>query len=376
MSNAPLSLRLKRDQIFGLHVCVPEAEWERLRVALLAVMLEFAGEWAGAGRLDEPGCRTVMLFDEEEDVRLALESMKSPVTLAPETERLPLRYPAPFAALLEAGDLNEDGSPITNASAIFGAGDVPTLVAMLADPELQVASSESPVIWAPLQALRVLGALRAEAAIRPVLERLRLVDEKSDDWIGSEVATALAQIGPAAAGPAAAFLADEARGLYSRIEAARVLVELAQAWPEQRAACVAAIELQLAAHLVQEPEFNGLLISALIDLSAPEAAPTIERAFAAGRVDDIIVGDLEDVQIALGLKLRRERPPKPNKMTRMGAELRQALGWPEPAQEPGLVAASDRGDAVPAPYRAPPKVGRNDPCPCGSGRKYKKCCGG
>jgi SEC-C motif-containing protein len=24
--------------------------------------------------------------------------------------------------------------------------------------------------------------------------------------------------------------------------------------------------------------------------------------------------------------------------------------------------------------RTSPKVGRNDPCPCGSGRKYKKCC--
>ncbi|ATH08388.1 hypothetical protein BIY24_10640 [Halobacteriovorax marinus] len=24
--------------------------------------------------------------------------------------------------------------------------------------------------------------------------------------------------------------------------------------------------------------------------------------------------------------------------------------------------------------RAGPKVGRNDPCPCGSGKKYKKCC--
>ncbi|MCI0541177.1 MAG: SEC-C domain-containing protein [Verrucomicrobiales bacterium] len=23
-----------------------------------------------------------------------------------------------------------------------------------------------------------------------------------------------------------------------------------------------------------------------------------------------------------------------------------------------------------------PKTGRNDPCPCGSGRKFKKCCGG
>ncbi|MDX2170261.1 MAG: SEC-C metal-binding domain-containing protein [Deltaproteobacteria bacterium] len=25
--------------------------------------------------------------------------------------------------------------------------------------------------------------------------------------------------------------------------------------------------------------------------------------------------------------------------------------------------------------RAEPKVGRNDPCPCGSGKKFKKCCG-
>ncbi|MFH1778424.1 MAG: preprotein translocase subunit SecA [Candidatus Omnitrophota bacterium] len=33
-------------------------------------------------------------------------------------------------------------------------------------------------------------------------------------------------------------------------------------------------------------------------------------------------------------------------------------------------------DIKQAPYqRAVPKVGRNDPCPCGSGKKYKKCCG-
>jgi len=25
--------------------------------------------------------------------------------------------------------------------------------------------------------------------------------------------------------------------------------------------------------------------------------------------------------------------------------------------------------------REGPKIGRNDPCPCGSGKKYKKCCG-
>ena len=26
------------------------------------------------------------------------------------------------------------------------------------------------------------------------------------------------------------------------------------------------------------------------------------------------------------------------------------------------------------PIRTEPKIGRNDPCPCGSGKKYKKCC--
>jgi SEC-C motif domain protein len=29
----------------------------------------------------------------------------------------------------------------------------------------------------------------------------------------------------------------------------------------------------------------------------------------------------------------------------------------------------------PPPVKAAPKVGRNDPCPCGSGKKYKHCCG-
>lgn len=29
----------------------------------------------------------------------------------------------------------------------------------------------------------------------------------------------------------------------------------------------------------------------------------------------------------------------------------------------------------PAPLRNPVKVGRHDTCPCGSGLKYKKCCG-
>jgi len=32
-------------------------------------------------------------------------------------------------------------------------------------------------------------------------------------------------------------------------------------------------------------------------------------------------------------------------------------------------------EPVTAPLRAGPRVGRNEPCPCGSGKKYKRCCG-
>ncbi len=35
----------------------------------------------------------------------------------------------------------------------------------------------------------------------------------------------------------------------------------------------------------------------------------------------------------------------------------------------------DERPAATSPIRVSSKVGRNDPCPCGSGRKHKKCCG-
>lgn len=36
--------------------------------------------------------------------------------------------------------------------------------------------------------------------------------------------------------------------------------------------------------------------------------------------------------------------------------------WVEPVRPPETV------------VREEPKIGRNDPCPCGSGKRYKKCC--
>ena len=45
------------------------------------------------------------------------------------------------------------------------------------------------------------------------------------------------------------------------------------------------------------------------------------------------------------------------------------------AHETSASGADDGSEMKPEPRHVAQKVGRNDPCPCGSGLKYKKCCG-
>jgi hypothetical protein len=72
----------------------------------------------------------------------------------------------------------------------------------------------------------------------------------------------------------------------------------------------------------------------------------------------------------------KELPPMPtaDALAEMGARLRSLI--------PGVSSASAiPGTALRAPMvsgtirRVEPKVGRNGSCPCGSGKKFKKCCG-
>ncbi len=44
-------------------------------------------------------------------------------------------------------------------------------------------------------------------------------------------------------------------------------------------------------------------------------------------------------------------------------------------QSKRLVYNRGDGDSAKQPVHKEKKIGRNDPCPCGSGKKYKKCCG-
>jgi SWIM/SEC-C metal-binding protein len=52
----------------------------------------------------------------------------------------------------------------------------------------------------------------------------------------------------------------------------------------------------------------------------------------------------------------------------------QVIAGIEPG-EPEDITDMERLLNPPEPYRAKETTGRNDPCPCGSGKKFKKCCG-
>ncbi len=48
---------------------------------------------------------------------------------------------------------------------------------------------------------------------------------------------------------------------------------------------------------------------------------------------------------------------------------------PSPVQHFVLSRGGEQAPEAKTVKREGRKVGRNDPCPCGSGKKYKKCCG-
>ena len=58
------------------------------------------------------------------------------------------------------------------------------------------------------------------------------------------------------------------------------------------------------------------------------------------------------------------------------AAARQKAGMDvDMSEAPSAAAVPDREYKQETVRRDQPKVGRNDPCPCGSGKKYKHCCG-
>jgi preprotein translocase subunit SecA len=124
-----------------------------------------------------------------------------------------------------------------------------------------------------------------------------------------------------------------------------------------------------------------------IDIYKREAFATFQTMV--DTVDKEIVNLVYKLQVKVAEKSRDERR-RDQQMTASHADT-AGMGMrtaPPPPQAPGAVgptgaaqpaspmaAASQAGKQARTFQRQQPKVGRNDPCPCGSGKKYKKCHG-
>jgi len=210
-------------------------------------------------------------------------------------------YSAPLDKLLTLGEPRFGKSWKDYSLLGLTAEHIAELIRMATDPALNKSNSRSMEVWAPMHAWRALGQLRASVALEPLLGMLDSEFVKDDDWVFEDFPRVLALLGAEGIPRLRAYLSDQIHGSLSRVIVAGALAEMSEEYPETREQCVAILGGQLDAAARNSKELNSFLISDLIDLEAVEAAPAMERAFAAGLVDETVCGDWEHVQYDLGL---------------------------------------------------------------------------
>ncbi|HYF08102.1 MAG TPA: DUF1186 domain-containing protein [Acetobacteraceae bacterium] len=124
-------------------------------------------------------------------------------------------------------------------------------------------------------------------------------------------------------------------------------------------------------------------LNMILDLGLKDLSPLAEGAFARGRIDEVYM-DVEEFRDEI-TRAPTTDAERLERLARNGAHpledaIAELSGWHGFSEEyrqskaSGLAAPED-WEPPPEPVRNPLRhVGRNDPCPCGSGKKYKKCC--
>lgn len=219
-------------------------------------------------------------------------------------------YTEPVSRLLTCGEADWDEWD-DYQEFNFSGQHVPELIRLGTDRHLLVDDDVDEVaLWAPLHAWRVLAQMNAPEAIAPLVRVLALVDESDTDLIGEGLQDVLESFGPAAIDPLASFLIEADDGNGGLVGAGEALSHTGQAHPEYRDRIVQIITTTLEARCARnDPLINGFWISALLDLNAVESYPVIRKVYEENLADPMISGDLEDVEIELGLLQKRKTPP-------------------------------------------------------------------
>ena len=94
--------------------------------------------------------------------------------------------------------------------------------------------------------------------------------------------------------------------------------------------------------------------------------PEIHRAFEEGKIDDTLIteDDIESIFNGEYSEFERHTQDPLDHFSRKEIEYLHSLHYAKKGPEKRRTEPKKE------------KIGRNDPCPCGSGKKYKKCCMG
>jgi hypothetical protein len=239
-------------------------------------------------------------------------------------------------------------------------------------------------------ALGVLEEMPEEAA-SAVQSVVSLLDDEDDDELHEMLPDVFGAVGEVAIDPLTVVLRDANRSPEVRAVAEEAIEEIGTRHSECRDRVIKLFEAELAAS--EDPSLAGFFVCSLMDLGSEESLPIIRQAFGEGRVDDWMV-DLPDVERFF--QMPHSAPAEPvmgevrgrmldaetleacaEEIARLTNPHRKDQSFPDIAPDPER--ALDAIDVVSSvehrvPFESGPRIGRNDPCPCGSGKKYKRCC--
>ena len=252
----------------------------------------------------------------------------------------------------------------------------------------------------PLYAIFLAAEMRDSDFEPAMLDLMRLPIEQIDGLIGDtlteDMGRCLASIHDGDGTSFRALATDQFRDIYVRLAAVDALVVRTMegdADPASTTAFLFDLAQGLAVALRAPPAprakrhqviddeadelFNSLL-SVLADLGATQYWQAIEQWHRDGLIDPYFadIGELREAAFA-PRDTRLAAMHKPYYVRDTVAE----MSWWSCFDEDDLETIDSEGfnrygETLAAPFvREQPKVGRNDPCPCGSGKKFKKCCG-
>ncbi len=237
-------------------------------------------------------------------------------------------------------------------------------------------------------ALYLLAQFREKRAYAPIVKVVSAPGETPFDLVGDTVTEGLSQVLASVYDGNPALLhglvESEAVNEFVRSAALDAFLVLEHTGQMPRAEVVEYFRSLFHGKLQRTHSYawDGLVCAAA-DLPAPELLEEVRQAYATGLVDET-VADLEGIErdIAAPKSWRHDRH---HLITDAIAEMEwwasfhpedsrpKKLPKVETPAPPPPPPASDY--VAPKPFVREPKIGRNDPCPCGSGKKYKKCCG-